>query len=130
MTLFEKIINREIPSKIIYEDDDTLAFLDITQKTPGHTLIVPKKPVINAMEASDDIIALLNVRAVKVAKILQEKLHCKGFNFLTNASQESGQTIFHYHIHILPRWEDDEMRLIFKDHNYSIDSIFEILNTK
>lgn len=125
MTLFTKIINREIPAKIVYEDDDFLAFLDISQGTPGHTLVIPKTPTPSAMTAPLEVVAALNVKAVEIAKHLKPLLQCDGFNFITNAGTTAGQTVDHYHIHIIPRYAKDELEYVFKEHDKSLESVYE-----
>ena len=124
MSLFSKIVTGEIPAKIVYEDETFLAFLDISQATPGHTLIIPKIATDSALSASPELVAAINVKAVEIAKMLQTKLDCKGFNFLSNANAAAGQTVFHYHIHIIPRYVESELKHVFTPHNQTLEEIF------
>ena len=111
MTIFEKIVNREIGANIIYEDNDIMAFLDITPISVGHTLVIPKKPYKDIYEMPDDIIAKL----FKVVKDLSIKLKkvfkADGINLINNNEKKAGQVVFHYHVHIIPRYNDDLINL-------------------
>ena len=99
--IFCKIANHEIPSKSIYEDDYCLAFLDLSQTTDGHTLVIPKKHYKNLVETDNEVLAHLFEAVQKTAKILEEKLDAKGFNFVSNMNEVAGQTVHHVHIHII-----------------------------
>lgn len=111
MTIFEKIVNREIGANIIYEDNDIMAFLDIAPISVGHTLVIPKKPYKDIYEMPDDIIAKL----FKVVKDLSIKLKkvfkADGINLINNNEKKAGQVVFHYHVHIIPRYNDDLINL-------------------
>ncbi len=112
--LFCKIIDRSIPSVTIYEDDTVLAFLDISQTTKGHTLVVPKKHYENIYDIDEDTIADLYRKVPRIAKAITEAFHANGVNIANNNGEASGQTIFHYHVHIIPRYnEDDGFRTIY-----------------
>ena len=112
-TIFEKIRDKEIPSYMIYEDDVSMAFLDISQATKGHTLVVSKTAYENMLETPDDVVSHLFVVAKKIAIVLKQSLQPKGFNILSNVGAVAGQTIFHVHIHIIPRYEEDDISLAF-----------------
>lgn len=99
-TIFSKIIRKEIPATILYEDDLSLAFRDVNPQAPVHFLVIPKKPIINlsdATEADQSLLGHLLLVASKVAA--QEGL--TGFRLVTNNGAEAGQTVFHLHIHVL-----------------------------
>ena len=100
-TIFEKIIDRELPSKIFYEDDRCIAIEDISPKAPIHILIIPKKPIkmlSKASAADQDLLGHLMI----VAKQISEELNVQdAFNILINNGAEAGQTVFHLHIHLL-----------------------------
>ena len=106
--LFCKIIRGEIPSYTIYEDEIAKAFLDINPVTNGHNLIIPKKHYDNIYDIEPD--ELLHMQ--KVAKILmkeyKEKLGAEGFTLVQN--NELGQEVKHYHLHLMPRYQDDQLR--------------------
>ena len=104
--IFCKIINKEIPSNIVYEDDKFLAFLDIAKATNGHTILIPKKHSKNVLECDDETLSEMIVVAKKIALNLTSKLGAEGCNILTNCNEVAGQTCFHFHIHIIPRYND------------------------
>ena len=102
MTLFEKIISREIPADIVYEDDLVLAFNDINPKAPTHVLIIPKKPIPRIAEAEPEdhqVLGHLLLKAREVAGKLG--LHEKGFRLVFNNGHDAGETVPHLHLHIL-----------------------------
>lgn len=110
-TIFMKIIRREIPANIVYEDADTLAFLDINPTNPGHTLVIPKKPFHNILDIDDETLAAVGRTTRKVAKAVKEAVGADGLNINTNNEPAAGQIIFHYHVHIIPRFRNDGFRL-------------------
>lgn len=111
MCIFCKIIAGEIPFYKVYEDDRTLAFLDIKPVNPGHTLVVPKKHYEN-MEAvpAEDLTALI-LAVKKVGRLLKEKLGVAGYNLGVNNDPLSGQIVPHLHFHVMPRREGDGLQL-------------------
>ncbi len=125
MCIFCKIANHEIPSKIVYEDDKYLAFLDLSQTTYGHTLVIPKKHSKNIFELDDSSFDIMRV-VKKVALILKEKLNPIGINIISN-NERPLQSVEHFHIHIIPRYEDDNFDIGFKDNSkiYNLDDILE-----
>jgi len=110
-TIFMKIIRREIPAEIVYEDNDTLAFLDIRPTNPGHTLVVPKKPFRNIFDINDEILAAVMRTVQKVAKAVKEAVSAEGINIAMNNEAAAGQVVFHFHVHIIPRFGNDTFRL-------------------
>lgn len=129
--IFCKIINKEIPSKIVYEDDLVIAILDLSQATYGHTLVMPKKHYANIYEIDDDTLAHL-IKVVKELAIkLKNKLHADGINILNNNDEAAGQTIMHYHIHILPRYKNDDLNISFTDHSKdtNLDDVLNKINS-
>lgn len=101
-TIFAKIIRREIPADIVYEDDLALAFKDINAQAPVHILVIPKKPIPNLAEAESedrDILGHLLLTAKHVAE--QAGLNETGYRIVTNNGPDAGQTVFHLHLHIL-----------------------------
>ena len=123
MSIFKKIIDKEINSHIVYEDDLVIAFLDISQTTYGHTLVVPKKAYEDIFELDDEIAAHLYKVVVKLSKAIKKALNPDGLNIVNNNGAVAGQSVFHYHIHILPRYKDDDFKMINVDHSkdYSLD---------
>ena len=114
MCIFCKIINHDIPSKVVYEDDEVLAILDISQITRGHTLVMPKEHMDDVLSCPPVLLSKLMCVAQKISKELIEKLDAKGINILTNAKEIAGQTVPHFHIHVIPRYnEHDGCKITF-----------------
>jgi histidine triad (HIT) family protein len=106
--IFCKIIAGQIPAANVYEDDHVLAFLDISQVTEGHTLVIPKKHVENIFTCTDDVANTIFQSVPKIARALQETFPLKGLNVLNNNQPLAGQSVFHYHLHLLPRYGTDD----------------------
>lgn len=106
-TIFTRIINGEIPALKVYEDADTLALLDIAPASPGHTLVICKKEIATLMELSDAQLVATARTTQRVATAIQQALQPDGINIMQNNGVAAGQTVFHYHVHIIPRWADD-----------------------
>lgn len=119
--IFCKIINGEIPSYKIYEDDDVYAFLDINPVSCGHTLVVPKEHYCDIFEIPDNLLSKVNIVVKKLSSTIKEKLKCDGINVLQNNGSCAGQTVFHYHVHIQPVYVDSNI-------DESVESIYEKLN--
>ena len=106
--IFCKIIQGEIPSAKVYEDEEVFAFLDISQVTKGHTLIIPKKHVENIYETNEEIASSLFARVPKIANALKKAYQPAGINILNNNGKAAGQTVFHIHIHLIPRYDESD----------------------
>ncbi|MEK7579229.1 MAG: HIT family protein [Patescibacteria group bacterium] len=106
-TLFEKIADREIPADIVYEDEWTLAFLDIKPVNPGHTLVITKKAYKNLLEVPPPDLHHLIETAQIVARGVKDAMNADGVNVSFNNEKAAGQLIFHVHAHIIPRFEED-----------------------
>lgn len=120
--IFCKIANHEIPGKVLYEDEICMAFLDLSQTTNGHTLVIPKKHSNNFLDTDPDILAHLVKVAQEVAKTLLEKMNAKGMNIISNMNEVAGQTVHHFHIHLIPRYqEDDGIQIHYSDHSSDVD---------
>ena len=119
--IFCKIINKEIPGKIVYEDDECMAFLDLSQATYGHTLVIPRKHYANILEVDDKTLAHVMKIVKNLANQIVEKLDAKGVNVLTNTNEVAGQTVHHFHVHILPRYDEKELVIEFNDHSQDVD---------
>lgn len=125
--IFCKIANKEIPGKIIYEDDICVAFLDLSQTTNGHTLVIPKKHFKNFLEVDDDTLAHMIKVTKKIANKIIAKLNANGVNILTNANEVAGQTVMHFHLHIIPRYDNnDQIKIDFSDRSekVNLDNLF------
>ncbi|MCX6015657.1 MAG: HIT family protein [Chloroflexales bacterium] len=106
-TIFTRIINGEIPAFKIFEDADTLAFLDIAPASPGHTLVICKNEVATLTELSDAQLLATARTTQRVATAIQQALQTDGINIIQNNGTAAGQEVFHYHVHIIPRWNND-----------------------
>lgn len=106
--LFCQIANGNAPSKTLYEDERFRVILDIFPLTKGHALILPKEHFANIYELPEDWCADVMKLAKKMSIILKEKLGCDGINIQSNNELAAGQTIFHFHVHLIPRYEKDE----------------------
>ncbi|MDR3547842.1 MAG: HIT family protein [Candidatus Pacebacteria bacterium] len=106
-SIFDKIIKREIPAEIVYEDDTTIAFLDIHPNNPGHTLVVPKKPFKNLFDMDEAALTNLIKAVQKVAIAIKDGMRADGINIAMNNDAAAGQIVFHAHMHVIPRFKDD-----------------------
>lgn len=106
--IFCKIANGEIPSATLYEDDDFRVILDLSPASKGHSLILPKEHAANIYELPEELAAKAMVVAKKVATVLAEGLKCDGLNIVQNNGEPAGQTVFHFHMHLIPRYEGDK----------------------
>ena len=107
--IFCKIANGEIPSATIYEDEDFRVILDMGPATKGHALLLPKKHSANLFELDDEVAEKALKTAKKVAGQMKEALHADGFNLVQNNGEIAGQTVFHFHMHLIPRYEKDQV---------------------
>lgn len=108
--LFCKIIKREIPANIVYEDDFSLAFLDINPINIGHTLLMPKEHHESIFDLPDELLQKISVNSKRLASAIKKSLRADGINTTSNNGKAAGQLIFHSHIHIIPRYLDDGFR--------------------
>lgn len=112
--IFCKIANGEVPSKTIYEDSDFRVILDLGPATKGHALILPKEHADNLFELSDDVAGKVLPVAKKVANNMKEKLACDGLNLVQNNGESAGQTVSHFHVHVIPRYVGDGQEIGWK----------------
>ena len=118
--IFCKIINNELPSKTLYEDDIIKVIMNINPNTNGHLLVIPKKHLVNLMDTDNETIThMLNVVREKLYPMLKEKINCEGLTLAQN--NELGQEIKHYHLHLIPRYPNDNA-----DFNYNKDILKEV----
>ncbi|HEM6189830.1 TPA: HIT family protein [Streptococcus suis] len=106
--IFCKIVAGEIPASKVYEDDHVLAFLDITQVTKGHTLVIPKKHYRNVLDMDAEAAGQVFSVVPTLARQLKEKLGANGLNIVNNNEEVAGQTVFHTHIHLIPRFDKND----------------------
>ena len=109
--IFCKIAGGEIPSVTLYEDADFRVIMDISPASKGHALILPKEHYANVYELSDELASKVFVLAKDMATKLKDIVGCDGFNILQNNGVAAGQTVFHFHMHLIPRYENDEVNI-------------------
>ena len=112
--IFCKLANKDIPTNIIYEDDRFTVILDASPATKGHALILPKNHAANIYELPDEDASAVFVLAKKLATKMTEILHCDGFNIVQNNGEVAGQTVFHFHMHLIPRYNGDQAGITWK----------------
>jgi histidine triad (HIT) family protein len=106
--IFCKIVHGEMPSAKVYEDDQVYAFLDISQVTKGHTLVIPKKHVKDVYDMSPETAGELFARVPKIVYAIKKTFEPQGINLLNNNEPAAGQVVFHSHIHIIPRYGEND----------------------
>ena len=109
--IFCKVLRGEIPSERIYEDDHTVAVMDINPWTRGHAVVIPRKHAADLFEIEDDELRHVAVAAKRVAAKMRDTLDCDGVNLLQSNGRAAWQTIFHLHVHVIPRYDDDPLEL-------------------
>lgn len=107
-TIFEKIIAREIPADIIYEDDQVIAFLDIKPVHAGHLLVVPKLAFTNIFDGDIDVLSHMMRVGTELGRKQVAVLGADGVNLIMNNGASAGQEVFHSHLHVIPRFENDQ----------------------
>lgn len=109
--IFCKILKNEIPSSTVYEDDKFRGIMDIGPVSKGHVILLAKEHTPNLLEADDELLAAAMPAAKKVANAVKKTVGCDGINILQNNGAEAGQTVFHLHIHVIPRSKEDGVKL-------------------
>ena len=124
--IFCKIANGEIPSKTLYEDDKFRVILDLGPATKGHALILPKDHYKNLYELPEDYAADAIKLAKKMMTQMTKKLGCEGFNLVQNNGELAGQTVFHFHMHMIPRYQNDGQTIGWKPGEPTQEELEEI----
>jgi histidine triad (HIT) family protein len=109
--LFCRIVAGEVPAQRVDEDEHTIAFLDLNPWTRGHALVIPRQHSRNLYEIGDDDLAHTAAAAKRLAIRMRDRLGCDGINLINSCEPAAWQTIFHFHIHVIPRYEDDPLQL-------------------
>jgi histidine triad (HIT) family protein len=109
--IFCKIAAGELPSERVDEDEHTVAFMDINPWTRGHALVIPRKHSTDLLEVADDDLQRTAVAAKRLAARMKERLGADGVNLLNACGEAAWQSVFHFHIHVIPRWSDDPLQL-------------------
>lgn len=129
MCIFCEIVKGNIPSSKVYEDDDYLAILDLSQTTLGHILVMPKKHYDNFLEMDSkeagELMSIVNTVAKKAVK----NLGASGCNILNNTNEVAGQTVMHTHVHIIPRYsKGDSIKIEFSENKYDLNEVLNKIN--
>lgn len=127
--IFCKIANGDIPSKTLYEDDECRVILDLGPATKGHALILPKNHYANLFELPEKEAEHVMVVAKRMAGRMMEKLQCEGFNLVQNNGETAGQTVFHFHMHLIPRYKWDNQLIGWKPMQATQEELEETMNT-
>jgi histidine triad (HIT) family protein len=109
--LFCRIVSGDIPAQIVDEDERTVAFMDINPATRGHALVVPRRHVADLLEIDQDDLEATFVAAQRLARRMHDRLGAGGLNLLNSCGRAAWQTVFHFHVHVIPRYEGDPLRL-------------------
>ena len=115
MTIFTKIINNEIPSHKVYEDENFIAILDIAPKQTGHTLVIPKNVKENVLLEDNKVIEDLFKLSKVISIHLKDKLGASGIKWVANNGSSAGQEVFHTHVHLIPYYEDNRDAVVSED---------------
>ncbi|MBD5445269.1 MAG: HIT family protein [Lachnospiraceae bacterium] len=124
--IFCKIANGEIPSKTLFEDDEFRVILDLGPAAKGHALILPKNHYANLYELPEETASKVMLLAKKMAVQMTDKLKCDGFNLVQNNGEVAGQTVFHFHMHLIPRYKNDNQTIGWKPGEPSQEELEEI----
>ena len=127
--IFCKIANGEIPSRTLYEDEKFRVIMDLGPATRGHSLILPKEHYANLYEIPEDLAADAAKLAKKLAIRMTEKLGADGFNIIQNNNEAAGQTVPHYHVHLIPRYQNDGQHILWNPGEMPAEEMDEILST-
>ena len=131
--IFCKIVAGEIPSRTLFEDEDFKVMLAVGPASKGHALIVPKEHYANIYELPDELAGKAMRLAKRMATHMTNVLNCDGFNILQNNGEVAGQTVFHYHMHLIPRYKGSDEMILWNANHFSdeqMDALAEQLSVK
>lgn len=126
--IFCNIVKKREPSAKIYEDEFVIAFLDKAQITKGHTLVIPKQHYRNILAMEDELVGKLFQSVAKVSKQLKLRTDALGINIVSNNEAGAEQVVFHTHVHLIPRYKDDGIRMKSKEHYVSFEELYKLSN--
>lgn len=126
--IFCKIIDNQIPSNTVYEDDDVKAILDVAPANRGHVIVLVKKHVESIFELDEATAAKLFPVVTRIAKAIQKTLQCDGVNILQNNGEAAGQTVHHLHVHIIPRFNNDTVTIHWNGCTYQENEASEFMS--
>ena len=121
--IFCKIAAGELPAEIVDQDDHTVSFMDISPWTRGHALVISRTHSRNLLEIDDEDLARVAAAAKRLAARMRDRLGCDGINLLNSSESAAWQTVFHFHMHVIPRYDDDPLRLPGKPQQMSQDDL-------
>ncbi len=124
--IFCKILAGELPAEIVQEDEHTIAFMDLNPWTRGHALVIPRRHARNLYETEDSDLEHAIVAAKRLALRMRDRLECDGINLLNACEPAAWQTVFHTHIHVIPRYDDDPLRLPVHPHQAEQDELARV----
>ena len=124
--IFCKIVEGEIPAQRVDEDEHTVAFMDLNPWTRGHALVVPRAHSRNLYEAGDDDLARTAQAAKRLAIRMRDRLGCDGVNLINSCEPAAWQTVFHLHVHVIPRYDDDPLQLPTRPHEADPDELAKV----
>ena len=125
--IFCKLANGVFPTRTVYEYESFRVILDLGPATKGHALILPKSHAANLYELPDDVAAKVLPLAKKIATQMKEKLGCDGLNLVQNNGEAAGQTVMHFHLHLIPRYEGDGQNILWKPTEPSEQELDDVL---
>jgi histidine triad (HIT) family protein len=124
--IFCKIVAGELPAQKVDEDEHTISFMDINPWTRGHALVIPRDHTRNLYEAPEETLHRTAVAAQRLALRMRDRLGCDGVNLLNACEPAAWQTVFHYHVHVIPRYEDDPLQLPAKPQEADNDELAKV----
>ena len=124
--VFCKIVNGDIPSNTIYENSEFKVIMEISPATKGHVLVLPKEHFKDIYDIDAETAGKLFQLAAVVARALKEVLHCDGLNIIQNNGEIAGQTVFHFHMHLIPRYEGDDVTVKWKEHSMDAEEMDQL----
>jgi len=127
-SVFTRIVRGEIPAFKLYEDDLTLSFLDINPAARGHTLVIAKPELPGLLDLPPELVSAVALTTQRVARAIVNALKPDGFNVIQNNGAAAGQVVFHYHVHIIPRWEGDRSVKLWRPGTASADDLRAVAN--
>ena len=124
--IFCKLASGEIPSATLYEDDDFRVILDLSPASKGHALIIPKEHYRNLYDLDEALASKALVLAKKMICKMKDVLGCDGYNIVQNNEEEAGQTVFHFHMHLIPRYENDNAGILWEPGETTPEDMAEV----
>jgi histidine triad (HIT) family protein len=124
--IFCKVVAGELPAERIDEDEHTIAFMDINPWTRGHALVIPREHSRNLYEIGDEDLHRTTSAAKRLAERMRDRLGCEGVNVLNACEPAAWQTVFHFHLHVIPRWSDDPLQLPTRPRHAEQDELAEV----